>query len=83
MRYEKDSDDQCTINDIWRAYRYWHEAVGGSGGKKLSQSELLKRLEDQFGKARQGKFFPGVFVFNTEEDLEDYERGKKEVEDAI
>jgi hypothetical protein len=42
-------------------------------GKKLSQVELVRRLEDEFGKPSQGKFYTGVFVFNTEEEVEQYD----------
>jgi len=76
IRVDRDSDEQASISDIWRSYRYWHEAIGGAG-KKLSQAELIKRLEDEFGKATQSKFYTGVFVFNTEEDVEQYDEQKK------
>jgi hypothetical protein len=76
IRVDRDSDSQCRITDIWRSYRYWQEAVGGVG-KKLTQVELVRRLEDEFGKASQGKFYTGVFVFNTEEELEQYDEEKR------
>jgi phage/plasmid-associated DNA primase len=72
IRVDRDSDEQATINDIWRSYRYWHEAVGGVG-RKITQTQLIKRLEDEFGKASQNKFYTGLFVFNTEEDVEQYD----------
>ena len=77
IRVDRDSDEQCSIADVWRSYRYWNEAVGGGAGKKLTQAELVKRLEDEFGKASQGKFYTGIFVFNTEEDVEAYDEQKK------
>lgn len=73
IRVNRDSDEQITLTDIWRAYRYWYDAVGGAG-KKLQQAELNRRLEDEFGKPSQGKFYAGVVVFNTEEDAETYDR---------
>ena len=76
IRVDRDSDKQCTITDVWRSYRYWQEAVGGVG-KKLTQAELVRRLEDEFGKATQGKFYTGVFVFNTEEEIEEYDEEKR------
>jgi hypothetical protein len=76
MRVDNESDQQTTLTDFWRAYRYWYEAVGGAG-KRLTQAELNKRLEDEFGKPSQGKFYRGVVVFNTEEDLEEYDTNKK------
>ena len=76
MRVNRDSDEKTTINDVWRAYRYWYEAVGGAG-KKLTQAELNRRLEDEFGKPKEGKFYGGVFVFNTEEDTETYDEEQR------
>lgn len=72
MRVNRDSDESTSMADIWRAYRYWYEAVGGAG-KKLAQAELNRRLEDEFGKPKEGKYFMGVFVFNTEEDVDEYD----------
>ena len=73
IRVNRDSDEQVTLTDIWRAYRYWYDAVGGAG-KKLQQAELNRRLEDEFGKPSQSKFYAGVVVFNTEEDAETYDK---------
>lgn len=75
LRVDRDSDEQITLTDIWRAYRYWYEAVGGAG-KKLQQVELNRRLEDEFGKPSQSKFYAGLVVFNTEEDAEKYDEEK-------
>jgi P4 family phage/plasmid primase-like protien len=73
---DRDSDAQVSITDIWRSYRYWHEAVGGGAGKKLTQSELNRRLEEEFGKPKQDKFYSGLVVFNTEEEFEKYKEDK-------
>jgi len=79
-RIDPDSDEHATVSDVWRAYRYWHEAVGGAG-KKLSQVEFLKRFNEEFyqGVPKQGKIYNGLLVFNTEEDVETYEESKKEL----
>lgn len=78
-RIDKDSDEHATVSDVWRAYRYWHEAVGGSG-KKLSQVEFTKRFNEEYyqGQPKQGKQYNGLFVFNTEEDVETYEENKRQ-----
>ena len=76
MRIDRDSDEKATLSDIWRAYRYWYEAVGGAG-KKLTQAELNRRLEDEFGKPKESKFYSGLFVFNTEEDAETYDEERR------
>jgi hypothetical protein len=72
MRVNRDSDEKCTLTDIWRAYRYWFEAVGGAG-KKLTQADLNRRLEDEFGRPKESKYYSGLFVFNTEEDADKYD----------
>lgn len=72
IRMQKDSDEQVTLNDIWRSYRYWYDAVGGAG-KKLQQADLMRRLDTDLGKPSQGKFYRGLVVFNTEEDVETYD----------
>lgn len=73
-RIDPTSDEHCTVTDVWRAYKYWHESVGG-GNKKLSQVEFKKRFDEDFyqGVPHQGKNYNGVFVFNTEEDVAAYD----------
>ena len=72
VRQERESESTTNVNDFWRAYKYWVEAVGGVG-KKLTQKELVARLESEFGKPTNGKSYTGIFVFNTDEELETYE----------
>ena len=76
-RIDKDSDEQSTVGDVWKAYRYWHEVVGG-GNKKLAQVEFMKRFNEEFyqGQPKQGKFYNGLFVFNTEEDVAAYDEDR-------
>ena len=76
MRIDRNSDEKVTLSDIWRAYRYLYEAVGGAG-KKLTQADLNRRLEDEFGKPKESKFYSGLFVFNTEEDAEAYDEEQR------
>ena len=78
-RIDKDSDEQSSVSDVWRAYRYWHEAVGG-GNKKLAQVEFMKRFNEEFyqGQPKQGKFYNGLFVFNTEEDIAAYDDERRD-----
>jgi hypothetical protein len=67
------------VSDVWKSYRYWHEAVGGSG-KKLSQVEFLKRFNEEYyqGQPKQGKNYPGLFVFNTEEEVSSHDSERAE-----
>jgi P4 family phage/plasmid primase-like protien len=76
IRVDRDSDEQVTVNDVWRSYRYWYDAVGGAG-KKLQQADLIRRLDIDLGKPSQGKFYRGVIVFNTEEDIDKYDEEKR------
>jgi phage/plasmid-associated DNA primase len=76
IRVDRDSDEQVTANDVWRAYRYWYDAVGGAG-KKLQQADLVRRLDVDLGKPSQGKFYRGLIVFNTEEDIDKYDEDKR------
>ena len=77
IRVDRDSDEQVTVNDVWRSYRYWYDAVGGAG-KKLQQADLIRRLDIDLGKPSQGKFYRGVIVFNTEEDIDKYDEEKRQ-----
>jgi phage/plasmid-associated DNA primase len=76
-RIDPGSDEDTSVSDVWKAYRYWHESVGGSG-KKLSQVEFLKRFNEEYyqGQPKQGKMYSGLQVFNTEEDVAEYDNGK-------
>jgi len=78
-RIDPTSDEAATVSDVWKSYRYWHEAVGGSG-KKLSQVEFLKRFNEEYyqGQPKQGKNYPGLFVFNTEEEVTEHDASRSE-----
>ena len=78
-RIDATSDEAATVSDVWKSYRYWHEAVGGSG-KKLSQVEFLKRFNEEYyqGQPKQGKNYPGLFVFNTEEEVTEHDASRAE-----
>ena len=78
-RIDPTSDAEATVSDVWKSYRYWHEAVGGSG-KKLSQVEFLKRFNEEYyqGQPKQGKNYPGLFVFNTEEEVSSHDSERAE-----
>jgi P4 family phage/plasmid primase-like protien len=79
-RIDPTSDQESTVSDVWKFYRYWHEAVGGSG-KKLSQVEFLKRFNEEFyqGQPKQGKIYTGLFVFGTEEEVTSHDNERAEL----
>ena len=69
--------ETATIKDIWRSYRNWYEMVGsGGGGKKLTQTELQKRLDDEYGVPTDKKTYRRVMVFDSDEDIDEFERQK-------
>jgi hypothetical protein len=68
--------DKTSYYDIWRAYRYWRE--GNVLGKKLTQVEFTKLLEAQFGKPEDGKHYPGIYAFNTQEDVDEFDKDNSE-----
>ena len=75
--------EECVLKDISRAYRNWYEQVGTSGGgKKLSQVELQKRLDDEFGAPYDKKTYRRMRVFDSDEELEEYEKGLLEEKKA-
>jgi P4 family phage/plasmid primase-like protien len=76
IRQNKSSDNIVSFEDIWRAYKYWNEEVGGNG-KKLDKKELLRRLEDELGKPREGKYFSGIFTFDSADAVEEYDKQAK------
>ena len=79
-RIDPASDEQASVSDVWKAYRYWHEVVGG-GNKKLAQIEFTRRFNEEFyqGQPKQGKFYDSLFVFNTEEDVIAYDEERNGV----
>lgn len=77
VRVNKNSDHQVSVNDMWRSYRYWFEQV--APGKKLTQVELLKKVEEVLDAPQRPLFqdklvYKGVFVFITGEDAEEYDQ---------
>ena len=68
---------ETTIKEIWRAYRNWSE-VGGTGAKRLTIAELQKRMEDEYGVPGDKKTFKRLQVFESDEDLEAWEKEQAE-----
>jgi P4 family phage/plasmid primase-like protien len=66
---------EATLKELFRAYKYWYEQVGSAGGgKKLTMTELQKRLDDEFGMPADKKTYRRITVFDSDEDLEEWER---------
>ena len=65
---------EANIKDIFRVYKNWYESIGGGVGRKLSQSELYKRLCDKCGEPSDKKTFKSMRLFEDDIDIEEYEK---------
>jgi len=74
-RHDMYSDEQTTFADLWRSYRYWRESIEGISSK-MTQAVFLKLIYDTWGKPNDGKNYKGLYVFNTNEDIEAYDAEK-------
>ena len=64
---------EATIKDIFRIYKNWYEAIGGGVGRKLSQTDLYKRLADKCGEPSDKKTFKQMRLFEDDIDIEEYD----------
>jgi phage/plasmid-associated DNA primase len=80
IREIKKGGYQAEIKDIYRVYKNWYDEMGGGVGRKLSQTELYKRLSDKCGEPSDKKTFRQMRLFNDDQDLEEYEKAKMETE---
>ena len=70
-RFRTEAGSEACLKEIWRVYKQWVEVVGG---KKLSLMELQKRLDDEYGVPSDKKTYKRIRLFESDEDLEDWER---------
>ncbi len=80
IREIKKGGYESAIKDIFRVYKNWFEAVGGGVGRKLNQSELLKRMCDKFGTPSDGKTFKQLRLFEDDYEMDEYEKSLLEAE---
>ena len=73
-RFRTEAGSEACLKEIWRVYKQWTEAMGSAGGKKLSMTELQKRLDDEFGVPMDKKTYKRMRLFESEEDIEEYEQ---------
>lgn len=64
---------EAEIKDIFRVYKNWYEGIGGGVGRKLSQTELYKRLTDKCGEPSNKRSFKQLRLFEDDNDMEQYE----------
>ncbi len=79
-RIREEIGQEAVIKDIWRVYKNWVEGVGG-GGRRLTMQELQKRLDDEFGQPYDRKTYKRVLLFDSDEDIEEYDNSKRLNED--
>jgi P4 family phage/plasmid primase-like protien len=80
IREIKKGGYQAEIKDIYRVYKNWYDEMGGGIGRKLSQTELYKRLSDKCGEPSDRKTFRQMRLFDDDQDLEEYEKAKMEMD---
>ena len=61
------------IKNIFHTYKVWYEEIGGGVGRKLSQMELYKRLSDKCGEPADKKTFKQMRLFESDEDIAEYD----------
>jgi P4 family phage/plasmid primase-like protien len=67
---------EASIKEIFRVYKNWYESIGGGVGRKLSQTDLYKRLSDKCGEPYDKKTFKQMRLFEGDDDIEEYDRNK-------
>ena len=71
---------QSLIADIYRVYQTWYQDIGGGVGKKLSKTELYKRLSEKCGEPSDKKTFKQLRLFGLsgeKETIEEYDESVK------
>ena len=63
---------EADIREIFRVYKRWYDEVGGGVGRKLSQTDLYKRLSDRCGEPSNKRTFKQLRLFEDDDDLEEY-----------
>jgi P4 family phage/plasmid primase-like protien len=74
IREVKTGGHEATIQEIFRSYKGWYESIGGGVGRKLTQTDLYKRLSDKCGEPSDKKTFKQMMVFQNDEDMEEYDK---------
>lgn len=68
-RIRKVPGERTDFSVFTRAYKSWIEWQGGVG-KRLTNIELRKRLEEEYGAPEEGKYFKGLVAFLDDEAVE-------------
>jgi P4 family phage/plasmid primase-like protien len=65
---------EADIKNLFRVYKNWYDGMGGGIGRKLSQTDLYKRLSDKYGEPLDKKTFKYIRLFEDDTDMEEYEK---------
>lgn len=65
--------ERTEFNRITRAYRNWVEWQGGTS-KRLTNQDIRKRCDEEFGAPEEGKNYRGIVVFDDEEAMETWRK---------
>ncbi len=80
IREVKMGGHEADIKEIFREYKNWYEAVGGGVGRKLSQTELYKRLSDKCGEPSDKRHFKQMMLFKSDEEIDQYDNPNRVAE---
>jgi P4 family phage/plasmid primase-like protien len=75
-RIRMEAGSEATLRDIYRVYKNWSDSLGSTGGKRLTQTELQKRLEEEFGVPADKKTYKRIHIFDTDEEVEEWDTAK-------
>jgi P4 family phage/plasmid primase-like protien len=75
-RIRSEAGSEANIRDINRVYKNWCESLGGGGGKRLTLAELQKRIDEEFGVPADKKTYRRIRIFESDEELEEWEQAK-------
>jgi hypothetical protein len=77
-RIRSEAGSEANIRDIFRVYKSWSDSMAGTGGggKRLTQVELQKRLEEEFGIPADKKTYKRIRIFDTDEEIEEWDAAK-------
>jgi len=80
VRIDTATDEQTSSSDLYRAYKYWF-GQDGVEGKTLSKEAFIQKVEAKYTHSIRPLFkdillYNGMFVFNTEEDVIEYDAQK-------
>ena len=78
IREVKMGGHTAIMADLWLSYRSWMGENGGAG-RKLTQTELYKRLSDKYGEPSDKRTFKQMIVFQSDAEVDTYDTEASEM----